>query len=151
QLRDAGRLNVDDEVVSWLPSLKLPNENYNHQIQIHHLVSHTSRLPGLPLVHSARLESSRQDPDGAYLFNKKLPEDTAVIHTVDDLIRGINEMDLKMLGPPGTIFNYSNEGYALLQKIIELASGMSFIDYVEKNIFAPLQMTNALFRDEDIA
>src|SRR5699024_4558149 len=65
--------------------------------------------------------------------------------------RGINEMDFKMLGPPGTIFNYSNEGYALLQKIIELASGMSFIDYVEKNIFAPLQMNDAYFRMEDIS
>src|SRR5699024_9326709 len=60
------------------------------------------------------------------------------------------ELDFKMLGPPGTIFNYSNEGYALLQKIIELASGMSFIDYVEKNIFAPLQMNDAFFRMEDI-
>src|SRR5699024_11308355 len=79
-----------------------------------------------------------------------IAEDTPVIHTVDDLIRGINEIDFKMLGPPETIFNYSNEGYALLQKIIELASGMSFIDYVEKNIFAPLQMNDAFFRMEDI-
>lgn len=150
QLRDAGKLNVDDKVVSWLPSLKLPNENYNDQIQIHHLMSHTSGLPGLPLVNSARLESIRQDPNGAYLFNKKLPEDTPVVHNVDDLIRGINELDFKLLGPPGTIFNYSNEGYALLQKIIELASGMSFINYVEKNIFAPLQMNDAYFRMEDI-
>src|SRR5699024_4748922 len=150
QLRDAGKLNVDDNVVSWLPSLKLPNENYNNQIQIHELMSHTSGLHGLPLVHNARLESIHQDPDSAYLFNKKLPEDTPVIHNVDDLIREINELDFKLLGPPGTIFNYSNEGYALLQKIIELASGMSFIDYVEENIFAPLQINDAYFRMEDI-
>src|SRR5699024_11564873 len=60
QLRDAGKLNVDDKVVTWLPSLKLPNENYNNQMQIHHLMSHTSGLPGLPLVHSARLERDRK-------------------------------------------------------------------------------------------
>src|SRR5699024_10917630 len=150
QLRDAGKLNVDHKVVTWLPSLKLPNENYNNQMQIHHLMSHTSGLPGVPLVHSASLESIRQDPDGAYLFNKNLPKETRDEYTGDDLIRRITEMDYKMLGPLATIFKYSNEGYALIQKIIELASGMSFIDYVEKNIFAPLQMNDAFFRMEDI-
>lgn len=150
-LRDAGKLNIQDKVVDWLPALKLPNEDYTERLQIHHLMSHTSGLPGLPFVHSARSKSIRQDPDGNYLFGKKLPEKTPAIHTVDDLITSISEADFQLLGPPGAVFNYSNEGFALLQKIIELASDTPFIEYIEKNIFAPLGMKASFFRTEDIA
>src|SRR5699024_10339376 len=150
QLQDAGKLHINDLVTTWLPDLQLPNADFAEEIQIHHLMSHTSGLPGLPLVHSARAESIQRDPDGAYLFDKKLPKETPVVHSVDDVITGMNNLNYEMLGSPGTIFNYSNEGYALLQKIIELASGMSFVSYINKHIFEPLQMHDAYFRMEDI-
>ncbi|MCP1357273.1 serine hydrolase domain-containing protein [Aneurinibacillus migulanus] len=48
--------------------------------------------------------------------------------------------DLTLLYPPGTNQNYSNEGYILLGHIIEQASGMSYEDYLNTHIFAPLHM-----------
>ena len=38
---------------------------------------------------------------------------------------------------PGAVYSYSNFGYSLLGLMIEKASGMSYIDYVKANVFAP--------------
>jgi CubicO group peptidase (beta-lactamase class C family) len=38
---------------------------------------------------------------------------------------------------PGASFSYSNFGYQLLGMLVEKATGMSYIDYVKANIFAP--------------
>ncbi|MBN2115775.1 MAG: beta-lactamase family protein [Anaerolineales bacterium] len=48
--------------------------------------------------------------------------------------------------PPGTVGAYSNYGTALAGYIVERVSGMPFYEYVEKNIFAPLEMERATFR-----
>lgn len=151
QLRDAGKLNVEDKVVDWLPMLKLPEEDFTRELEIHHLMSHTSGFPGLPLVHHARSTSILDDPDGEYLFGDVSVDDGNRIRTVDDLIKQIGKKEFKMLGEPGSIFNYSNEGFGILQKIIEEASGESFITYVEKNIFHPLQMEQSCVLTESLA
>jgi CubicO group peptidase (beta-lactamase class C family) len=43
---------------------------------------------------------------------------------------------------PGERFMYSNIGYALLDRVIETASGQSYESFLQKNIFDPLEMTN---------
>jgi len=47
---------------------------------------------------------------------------------------------------PGTTPAYSNYATALAGHIVERVSGMSFDDYVEQRIFAPLGMTHSTFR-----
>ncbi|MGE5776114.1 MAG: serine hydrolase domain-containing protein, partial [Chloroflexota bacterium] len=47
---------------------------------------------------------------------------------------------------PGTIGAYSNYGTALASYIVERVSEMPFYEYVETNIFSPLEMTHATFR-----
>lgn len=46
----------------------------------------------------------------------------------------------------GTMPAYSNYATALAGYIVERSSGLSFDDYVERNIFAPLGMNNSSFR-----
>ena len=48
--------------------------------------------------------------------------------------------------PPGKIEAYSNYGAALATYIIERISGMSFSEYVERNILSPLGMSRSKFR-----
>jgi len=48
--------------------------------------------------------------------------------------------------PPGSTPAYSNYATALAGYIVERASGLSFDDYVERHIFAPLGMRSASFR-----
>ena len=47
---------------------------------------------------------------------------------------------------PGTTPAYSNYGAAIAGYIVQRVSGMPFDEYVEKNIFDPLQMQHATFR-----
>jgi CubicO group peptidase (beta-lactamase class C family) len=44
---------------------------------------------------------------------------------------------------PGRQWAYSNSGYILLGYIIEEVSGKSYCDFVEQNIFQPLQLTRS--------
>lgn len=50
------------------------------------------------------------------------------------------------ISPPGITPAYSNYGAALAAYIVERASGQNFNDYVEEQIFKPLDMNNATFR-----
>jgi CubicO group peptidase (beta-lactamase class C family) len=45
--------------------------------------------------------------------------------------------------PPGERFNYSNLGYAVLNSVIERASGQSFAEYMQREVFVPLGMTRS--------
>src|SRR5699024_10684076 len=151
QLEDAGRLSVEDAVTKWLPEFKLPNKTYQENVQIHHLLTHSSGLPGMGAVNLARAESIRKDPDGEVLRPALFAEDdTPDIKTVIELMNEMAKTKYELLGAPGTAFNYSNEGYALLQGIIERASGQPFLDYMEENVLTPLNMNRSLFRTEDL-
>lgn len=46
---------------------------------------------------------------------------------------------------PGARFNYSGEGFLYLQKVIEHISGLSLEEYMQKNIFVPLNMPHSSF------
>lgn len=60
-----------------------------------------------------------------------------------DVIRLMTEHQPKSYLPVNTRFDYSNTGYVILAAIVEKASGMSFPDYVRKNIFLPLGMKHS--------
>jgi len=49
---------------------------------------------------------------------------------------------------PGERFYYSNANYILLASIIEKVSGETYSDYLQKEIFEPLQMKNTTVKDD---
>lgn len=51
--------------------------------------------------------------------------------------------DVAPLFPPGTDSHYSNEGYFLLAVILQKVSGIPYSQFLWKNIFDPLRMTNS--------
>jgi CubicO group peptidase (beta-lactamase class C family) len=50
---------------------------------------------------------------------------------------------------PGTKFRYSNTGYCLLALVIEKISGMSYNNYMMKNIFQPAGMKHTIVWNEN--
>lgn len=52
---------------------------------------------------------------------------------------------------PGTQHKYSNTGYALLALIVEKISGKSFAQFLNENIFKPLEMKNTVAHEEGIS
>lgn len=61
-----------------------------------------------------------------------------------------------LMQPPGRVAEYSNLGYGVISHIIEQRSGLGFGEYLERHVFAPLEMTDAFVdapgaRDTDLA
>lgn len=49
---------------------------------------------------------------------------------------------------PGARFEYGNANYIILGELIQAVSGTSYEDYIQTNIFAPLEMTHSYTSDQ---
>lgn len=120
QLRDAGKLDLDDRVTRHLPWLRLAGDDHP-AITIRELLLHLSGLPS--------------DAPGVSWTDRVMPGR-------DQVIAGMPAVELALL--PETGWKYSNLGYVLLGLVIETASGQSYADYVTGHVLAPLGMTGTL-------
>jgi CubicO group peptidase (beta-lactamase class C family) len=80
---------------------------------------------------------------GDYFGSREFREQRADIRSIDDYIQIFKGFDLDF--KPGTDRRYSNVGYVILGGIIEKASGMTYFDYVQKNIFDAAGMAGSSF------
>jgi CubicO group peptidase (beta-lactamase class C family) len=121
KLRDAGKLSLDDDITKWLPDL----DTRGHKVSLRHLLNHTSGFHDFTeTAEFPALVSNRVWPrDSAYALIKRQPFDFS----------------------PGARQTYSNSGFWLLGLVIEKASGASYEDYLEQQLFAPLGMTRSSY------
>jgi CubicO group peptidase (beta-lactamase class C family) len=117
-LSERKKLNLNADFATYLPEL-----SHYKGISVQHLVHHTSGLPDYMEL---------MDP----VFDK------TKIATNKDLIAFFAKEKPNVKFKPNSKFEYSNTGYALLASIIEATSGMTYAQFLQKNIFEPLQMTN---------
>ena len=121
QLAEKGKLSYDDPLAKFIPDF--PNAEAAKKIQIKHLLSHTAGLGG---YFSPRYQKLARDQ----------------IRTVDDMMKLAREDEKDIKFEPGSKWQYSNTGMMVLGKVIEIASGQSYYDYVRENIYKPAGMTN---------
>jgi CubicO group peptidase (beta-lactamase class C family) len=119
QLRDKGKLKLDDEVKNYLPGFPFSG------VTLYHLLTHTSGLPNLELYE----EVVKQYPDS--------------VITNDAILPLLNQWKKGLYFKPGDEFRYCNTNYNLLAMIVEKVSGIDFPRYMEKNIFRPAGMHNS--------
>ncbi|MCE9592990.1 MAG: beta-lactamase family protein [Planctomycetes bacterium] len=108
-----GRLSVDDALARYFPDAPADKR----EITIHHLLTHTSGLPG-------DFETGDQRTT-----------------TVDDPTLAARVLALPLESAPGTTFRYSNVGYVLLRLVIERASGLPYARYVTERLLRPAGLT----------
>ncbi len=114
-LADEGRLRLTDYVGEYLPEFA---SNGKEQVQIYHLLTHTSGLPAYTNAAALRQKYSSPCPD-------------RVIEKI---------CSLKAPGRPGEQLRYSCLGYITLAKIVEIVSGQAIDRFSAENIFSPLKM-----------
>jgi CubicO group peptidase (beta-lactamase class C family) len=121
QLRDSGRLSLDDPITRWLPDFDIRG----HRVSLRHLLAHTSGLGDFT-----------ESPEfGSLTTNLRLPRDSAY---------ALQQRQPRQFAP-GDLQIYNNAGFWLLGLVIERASGMSYENYIEQRIFAPLGMTRSMY------
>lgn len=117
QLRDAGRLDLDDPLRKHLPDYPQTGA----QVTLRHLLSHTSGIPSYT--------------DHIFSVGKAGP-------VAPQRVRALFQ-DLPLEFPPGADFDLSNSGYFLLGQVVEAVARQPFADYVAQNLLAPAGMRSS--------
>lgn len=128
QLRDAGKLSLDDPVERYIPdlrSLRYPTRD-SAPITVRQLLTHSAGFP------------------------EDNPWADRQVAANDDFERLVKRDGISFSTAPGAEFEYSNLGYAMLGQIIEKASGQRFYDYLAANVLRPLGMTSTVCEEKDV-
>ena len=125
QLRDAGKLSLDDNITKYLPG-------YNTQgntITVRHLLNHTSGIKGYTEM-----------PVLGAIIARDLPRDTLVT------LFSREKFDF----PTGTGMIYNNSAYFLAGLIIEKLSGQSYPAYVKEHFYDKVGMKDGAYCSEKV-
>ena len=118
QLREEGKLRLDDPVSKYLPWFKAkPAGDDDGVITVEQLLTHSSGLP-------------REAGDHWTTFEFPTREELKQLFT-----------NRQAAYPPATRVKYSNLAVSVAGMLVEDVSGMSWADYVGKNILLPLGMS----------
>jgi CubicO group peptidase (beta-lactamase class C family) len=123
ELRDAGRLSLEDPVSKWLPEfarMELPTRD-TPPLRIRQLLSHSAGFP-------------EDNPWG----------DQQLAATDVELSRWL-KAGIPFSTAPGTRYEYSNYAFGLLGRIVARASGMPYERFVNETILNKLHMTGSTF------
>src|SRR5450432_884321 len=122
-LRDDGTLRLDDLAEEYVPELGdwLPVSPDSTRISVRHLLTMTAGFP-------------TDDPWGDRQQGTPLPDFAAI------LARGV-----RPAWAPGTRFEYSNLGFAVLGRVIAAVAQADYADFVRERILGPLAMTRTGF------
>jgi CubicO group peptidase (beta-lactamase class C family) len=118
-LMEQGKLSLNDPLSKYMADFPRGNE-----ITLHHLLNHTSGIKNYTNLPEFR-NKTRTD---------MTPEEIIGVFKNEPL-----EFD------PNEQYAYSNSGYVLLGYIIEKLSGMSYEDFIQKNIFDKLGMNDSYY------
>ncbi len=135
-LADEGKLSPEDPVEKHLPEFKgqmlvagrtrdsVLLTKPARPITLRDLMTHTSGLPG------------GMPPGLSDLYTRRH-------HTLAEATMAFSQRPLDF--EPGTKWAYCNAGIDTLGRVIEVVSGQSYEDFLQRRVFRPLQMTNTTF------
>ena len=125
QLRDEGKLHLDDPAVAFLPEVRDVTSTFGpvETITIRRMLSHESGLMG--------------DPPGARWFHDVYESSPAV-----NLSRAA---EIATTIPPNVQQKYSNLAFQLLGEVIARVDGRSYVDAIRERILEPLGMHDTGF------
>jgi CubicO group peptidase (beta-lactamase class C family) len=128
QLRDAGKLSLDDPAERYVPELKdlkYPTADAP-RITIRHLLSHSEGFP------EDNPWGDRQLADSEEQFSR--------------MLRG----GIPFSNAPGIAYEYSNYGFAILGRVVANVSGRPYDAYVADNILKPLGMSSTTLHVSEV-
>jgi CubicO group peptidase (beta-lactamase class C family) len=117
QLAARGRIDLASDANRYLRSLRIPAKQWP-AVTVANLLTHTDALDELP----GRQVTSRDKelPLAQFLRDRLVP-----------------------IGPPGIVTRYGTYGVAVLGVLIQDVSGLSYNEYLTRNLFQPLGMLHS--------
>jgi CubicO group peptidase (beta-lactamase class C family) len=126
QLRDRGRVTLDDPIVRYVPELRQVHDSFGaiDAVTVRMLLSHSGGF---------------QNPTWPYR-NGRFWEPFEPTRW-DQLVAMMPYQEIGFA--PGSRFGYSNPAFIYLARVVEQLTGEPWAVYVQKNIWAPLGMTRS--------
>jgi CubicO group peptidase (beta-lactamase class C family) len=124
QMTEAGSVDLDERVKTYLPDLALPDPVSTDQITVRDLLTHTSGIAG------------------DYLYDPGTGEDA-----IEQYVRSL--ATLPILHPPRALFSYSNSAFVLAGYLIERLTGKTWHDVVRTRLIEPLGLTSMVTLPQD--
>ena len=129
KLVEAGRLDLDADVNSYLKGWKVPGNAFtaDKKVTLRGLLSHTAGLTvhGFP----------------GYAKGEAVPGLTQIL----DSVRPANSSAIRVDTVPGSKWRYSGGGYVVMQKLLEDVTGKKFDTLARESVLSPLGMTRSTF------
>ena len=125
RLQDEGRLRTYDPLSRFLPDFPRSDS-----ISLHQLLTHRSGVPDIYALPEYPVFRTQMDTG------------------IDEVVEALAAFSTTTA--PGAAYTYSNGGYAVLARVIEVASGMSFGDAVHKYIADPLGLDRTQHMETDM-
>ena len=128
QLRDRGRLTLDDPLVRHLPEFGAVRVHHGRveDVTLRRLLSHRSGLVS--------------EGPFAYWDTRQFPD-------LDEVLAALPRTEVVLAPDAGA--KYSNLAFALLGEVVARLSGEPFPDYARRHLFAPLGMDSSSFRPDE--
>ncbi len=134
-LVEEGKLTLDQPAFALLPDLPSPAGSYPDKrlasITIRQLLNHSGGWDRSPT--GANFDPMFQSPKICRELDVPAPA------SAENIIRWMRAKPLQFT--PGTRYAYSNFGYAVLGRIIERVTKMTYEEYVRRHILAPMGIT----------
>jgi CubicO group peptidase (beta-lactamase class C family) len=121
RLVEQHKLDLDARVRTYIPALRLQDESVAANVTIRHLLTHTGGWFGDMMIENGT-------------------DDAAMARYVDEVFP-----TLPQLTPLGSYVNYNNSALGLLGRVIEVVTGQTYREAMERLVFAPLGMRSATF------
>lgn len=126
QLRDRGRLSLDDPITRYVPELRQVHDGYGSidDVTLRMLLSHSSGFQNPTWPYGAGRPWEPFEPTGWAQLVAMMP---------------YQELEF----PPGSRFGYSNPAFIYLARVVEQLTGDAWPVYVQKDIWTSLGMTGS--------
>lgn len=141
-----GRLSLEDPVYRHLPAFRLAGIP-SGAVTLRHLLMHTAGIPPTPLMGwSIAMHAVSRDEPWIRAMRSTAP---GPVDTAGDILAYLAEMPGPMLGAPGEIMSYCNEGFALLSTVFDQAAEMPLEAFLSERVYAPLGMARTVLDDHN--
>jgi serine-type D-Ala-D-Ala carboxypeptidase/endopeptidase len=122
KLRDEGKLRLDDPASKYIPEIK----SWAKDVTVGDLLHHTAGFV-------------TDDPWGDRQQVMPEAEFTKLL-----------KAGVPRTAAPGTRYEYSNMGFAMLGRIVSNVSGKNYSEYVAANVFKPFGMASTTYENADV-
>ncbi|KQW52491.1 hypothetical protein ASC77_24210 [Nocardioides sp. Root1257] len=123
-LADEGLVDLDQPVRSYLPDFEVRDQHARDTVTVRDLLRHTSGFDGDVFIDTGR-------------------GDDALPRYMDEI------RDLPQICEPGKIWSYSNSGFAILGRLVEVVGGAVFEDALRERLLGPLGLEHSVVFPEE--